>query len=123
MAQYGVWLASWTLALALDPVKGFLYVILPQLHGLHWLLTTNYLQHAHADGSHEGRHGEQLAYARNVIVVPGYGLAVAQAPAPGIACVASRTTTMSVEMPAATCGTNPPGSRRACISRPSDSTR
>ena len=65
MAQYGVWLGSWALALALDPVKGFLYVILPQLHGLHWLLTTNYLQHAHADGSHEGRHGEQLAYARN----------------------------------------------------------
>lgn len=65
MAQYGLWLGSWGLVLALDPVKGFLYVILPQLHGLHWLLTTNYLQHAHADGRPQGRRGAQLAYARN----------------------------------------------------------
>ena len=41
-------------------------MILPQLHGLHWLLTTNYLQHAHADGSYDSRHGKpQLNYARN----------------------------------------------------------
>ncbi|WP_341668536.1 fatty acid desaturase [Alcaligenes sp. SDU_A2] len=65
MAQYGVWLGCWALALALDPVKGFLYVILPQLHGLHWLLTTNYLQHAHADGRPQARQGAVLAYARN----------------------------------------------------------
>ncbi len=65
MAQYAVWLGSWGLALALDPVKGFLYVILPQLHGLHWLLTTNYLQHAHADGRPQARRGRELAYARN----------------------------------------------------------
>ncbi len=35
-------------------------VLIPQLHGLHWLLATNYLQHAHADGS-----GEGLNFARN----------------------------------------------------------
>lgn len=65
MAQYGVWLGCWALVLALDPVKGVLYVILPQLHGLHWLLTTNYLQHAHADGRPQARQGAVLAYARN----------------------------------------------------------
>ena len=42
----GLWLG---LAL-LDWQKWLLLVLLPQLHGLHWLLATNYLQHAHADG-------------------------------------------------------------------------
>ena len=38
----------------------FLYfVLLVQLHGLHWLLATNYLQHAHADG------GSRINFARN----------------------------------------------------------
>jgi hypothetical protein len=36
--------------LAIDWRKALLFVIVPQLHGLHWLLATNYLQHAHADG-------------------------------------------------------------------------
>ena len=49
--------------LALNPAKALVFVIVPQLHGLHWLLATNYLQHAHADGG-PGR-GAALSYARN----------------------------------------------------------
>jgi len=70
MGQYALWLASWALLLALDWKKALLFVIVPQLHGLHWLLATNYLQHAHADGRPLGRAQRQapdtpLNYARN----------------------------------------------------------
>lgn len=66
LAQYALWLALWLSVLLLDAQKGLLYVILPQLHGLHWLLATNYLQHAHADGSRASRLGQpRLDYARN----------------------------------------------------------
>lgn len=72
MAQYAVWLGSWALLLALDWRKALLFVIVPQLHGLHWLLATNYLQHAHADGRpvpQKGARGDTrgtaLNYARN----------------------------------------------------------
>ncbi|RZL91770.1 MAG: fatty acid desaturase [Variovorax sp.] len=64
MAQYALWLGSWGGLLALDWQKAALYVIVPQLHGLHWLLATNYLQHAHADGT-PGVAGASLDYARN----------------------------------------------------------
>lgn len=72
VAQYGVWLGSWALLLALDWRRALLFVIVPQLHGLHWLLATNYLQHAHADGRSEAEkgavgdtRGRMLNYARN----------------------------------------------------------
>jgi fatty acid desaturase len=76
MAQYALWLGSWALLLALDWRRALLFVIVPQLHGLHWLLATNYLQHAHADGRKPSRkaqveeapgdtRGSQLNYARN----------------------------------------------------------
>lgn len=70
MGQYALWLGSWALFLALDWKKALLLVILPQLHGLHWLLATNYLQHAHADGRALTRAQRQapdqpLNYARN----------------------------------------------------------
>ena len=66
IGQYAVWLVLWAGALFIDVEKGLLYVIIPQLHGLHWLLTTNYLQHAHADGRPYGRRtGAELNYARN----------------------------------------------------------
>lgn len=52
---YGVW----AVALYADATKAMLFIILPQLFGLHWLLATNYLQHAHADG--DSRYG----FARN----------------------------------------------------------
>ena len=64
MAQYALWLGSWGLLLAIDWHKAILFVILPQLHGLHWLLATNYLQHAHADGLSRTANGP-LNYARN----------------------------------------------------------
>jgi fatty acid desaturase len=68
MAQYGVWLGSWALLLAIDWRRALLFVIVPQLHGLHWLLATNYLQHAHADGragASGNTPGSALNYARN----------------------------------------------------------
>ena len=68
VAQYGLWLGAWALLLAIDWRKALLFVIVPQLHGLHWLLATNYLQHAHADGRAGARGdtpGSALNYARN----------------------------------------------------------
>ncbi|MGE8317404.1 MAG: fatty acid desaturase [Comamonas sp.] len=70
MGQYALWLGSWGALLALDWQKALLLVIIPQLHGLHWLLATNYLQHAHADGrplTRAARHtaGTVLNYSRN----------------------------------------------------------
>lgn len=73
MAQYALWLGSWALLLALDWRRALLFVIVPQLHGLHWLLATNYLQHAHADGRPVAQEngapretpGIALNYARN----------------------------------------------------------
>ncbi|AHG64067.1 fatty acid desaturase [Advenella mimigardefordensis] len=64
--QYVLWLLLWTTLLTLNPGKALLFVIVPQLHGLHWLLATNYLQHAHADGAAQGRQaGSPIAFARN----------------------------------------------------------
>lgn len=75
MAQYAAWLGSWSVLLVLDWQRALLLVIVPQLHGLHWLLATNYLQHAHADGrpgpapgtpgATAGTAGTALNYARN----------------------------------------------------------
>ena len=61
VGQYAAWLSAWAVLLMLDPWKATVFVILPQLHGLHWLLATNYLQHAHANGA-ANRH---MDYARN----------------------------------------------------------
>ncbi|MEG0920121.1 MAG: fatty acid desaturase [Comamonas sp.] len=70
MGQYGLWLGSWAVLLIIDWKKALILVIIPQLHGLHWLLATNYLQHAHADGRYINRaqrdtEGCALNYARN----------------------------------------------------------
>ena len=66
LLQYAAWFAFWATLLALNPGKTLVLVIIPQLHGLHWLLATNYLQHAHADSSAESRAGKPLfMYARN----------------------------------------------------------
>lgn len=59
ITQYALWLSSWCVLLAIDPVKAIIFVIGPQLFGLHWLLAANYLQHAHADGN------SHINYARN----------------------------------------------------------
>ena len=70
MGQYALWLGSWAALLLIDWKKALILVIIPQLHGLHWLLATNYLQHAHADGRRLSRaqrdtEGSMLNYARN----------------------------------------------------------
>ncbi len=57
--QYTVVLCVWLVLAVIDVEKWFWFVLLPQLHGLHWLLATNYLQHAHADGC------SKINFARN----------------------------------------------------------
>lgn len=57
--QYAAVALLWGALAAIDAEKWLLLVLLPQLHGLHWLLATNYLQHAHADGH------SRMNYARN----------------------------------------------------------
>jgi fatty acid desaturase len=61
MFQYLVILGLWVALAIIDWQKYLLLVLLPQLHGLHWLLATNYLQHAHANGDEKN----QYNYARN----------------------------------------------------------
>lgn len=57
--QYVCVLSLWGFLAYIDFNKWFFLVLLPQLHGLHWLLATNYLQHAHADGH------SKINFARN----------------------------------------------------------
>lgn len=47
--HYGFLVACVGLALALDPRKAVLYLLLPQALALFFLLASNYLQHAHTD--------------------------------------------------------------------------
>lgn len=58
--QYGWVLGVWLALALLDWQKWMVLVLIPQLHGLHWLLATNYLQHAHASGDRQS-----VNYARN----------------------------------------------------------
>lgn len=58
--QYLLVIGLWFTLAIIDWQKWLVLVLLPQLHGLHWLLATNYLQHAHADGR-----GNNLHFARN----------------------------------------------------------
>lgn len=60
LAQYAVVIVLWLTLATIDIQKFLVLILIPQLHGLHWLLATNYLQHAHADGS-----GQGLNFARN----------------------------------------------------------
>ena len=57
--QYLLIAALWLTLAIIDWRKWLLFVFIPQLHGWHWLLATNYLQHAHADGHSD------IDYARN----------------------------------------------------------
>ena len=50
---------AWLVLALLDWQKFLLLVILPQIFGMHWLLGSNYLQHAHCDDDSE------VDYARN----------------------------------------------------------
>ena len=51
--------ALWILLLVLDWQKFILLVLIPQAFGLHWLLGSNYFQHAHCDDASD------TDYARN----------------------------------------------------------
>lgn len=57
--QWGWAMGLHAVLIAIDPLAWSLYVLIPQLLALHWLLGANYLQHAHADGS------SRLQFARN----------------------------------------------------------
>ena len=59
--QYVLVLGAWIALAIIDYKKWLVLIVLPQLHGLHWLLATNYLQHAHADGAKKTGYN----YARN----------------------------------------------------------
>ncbi len=61
MVQYVLVFAVWGVALALHPANALLYLLLPQVLAMHWLLGANYLQHAHADGH------SRWNYARNFL--------------------------------------------------------
>ena len=63
--QYAIVLSAWLTLAFIDWKKWLVLVLLPQLHGLHWLLATNYLQHAHADGSADTTSNKNYNYARN----------------------------------------------------------
>jgi fatty acid desaturase len=60
MLQYLLVSCLWISLAAIDWQKWLVLVLVPQLCGLHWLLATNYLQHAHADGC-----DSSLQFARN----------------------------------------------------------
>jgi fatty acid desaturase len=59
LRQYVVVLLLWSVLAWINWQKFLIFVLLPQLYGLHWLLATNYLQHAHADGN------SNINFARN----------------------------------------------------------
>ncbi len=59
VGQYAALGLLWVFLVMVNADKFVVYVLLPQLFGLHWLLATNYLQHAHADGH------SPLNFARN----------------------------------------------------------
>lgn len=63
--QYAIVLGAWLTLAFIDWKKWLVLVLLPQLHGLHWLLATNYLQHAHADGNADNGSIKNYNYARN----------------------------------------------------------
>jgi fatty acid desaturase len=50
LMQYLLVLLMWSVFASIDVEKFIVLILLPQLFGLHWLLATNYLQHAHANG-------------------------------------------------------------------------
>ncbi len=49
LCQWACVPSLWAMALALDPLKAVVYLLLPQAIAMHCLLATNYLQHAHTD--------------------------------------------------------------------------
>lgn len=59
LLQSSLVIATWILLVVTDWQKFLVIVLIPQLWGLHWLLGSNYLQHAHCDDT------SNVNYARN----------------------------------------------------------
>jgi fatty acid desaturase len=60
-------LTLWITVFWLDPIKATIYVLIPQLVGLHFLLASNYLQHAHAVAGSRYNHSRNFVGLINVI--------------------------------------------------------
>lgn len=60
MLQHLALLSLWATLVVLDPFKALIYVALPQLLGLHFLLASNYLQHAHAVAGSRHNHSRNF---------------------------------------------------------------
>ena len=60
MRHYAVLAAAIGAALAADPARAVLFVLLPQAVALFFLLLSNYLQHAHADGGSAWNHSRNF---------------------------------------------------------------
>ncbi len=60
LVDYALQLALYATVFALDWRKALLFVLVPQLVGLHFLLASNYLQHAHARPHSEHNHARNF---------------------------------------------------------------
>jgi len=60
IAQHIPLFLLWITVFSLDPRKAAIYVVIPQLIGLHFLLASNYLQHAHAVVGSEYNHSRNF---------------------------------------------------------------
>ena len=67
MRHYVVLAAAIGAALAADPAKAVLFVLLPQAAALFFLLVSNYLQHAHADGGSAWNHSRNFLGPVNLL--------------------------------------------------------
>lgn len=57
----------WLSALLVDPYKSLIYVFIPQVVGLHFLLASNYLQHSHAVANSHFNHSRNFIGAINMV--------------------------------------------------------
>jgi fatty acid desaturase len=58
---------AWVGCALADPVKMLLYVLIPQAVGLHFLLASNYLQHAHASEGSRYNHSRNFVGISNLV--------------------------------------------------------
>lgn len=61
-------LLLWSITLALDWQKSLLYILLPQLISLHFLLASNYLQHAKTEVGSRYNHSRNFVGAMNYLL-------------------------------------------------------
>jgi fatty acid desaturase len=66
MAQHISIIVLWSVCIYIDFYKALIYAIVPQLIGLHFLLASNYLQHAHAEVSSQYNHSRNFVGFMNL---------------------------------------------------------